>query len=76
MQPKIYYFNNGKYRAHGYHSIFLAETSETIFFSSLLCYKHFCIGSILTMRIYMKTKHNFIKNSAFVFSDFYLLGFF
>lgn len=24
----------------------------------------------------MKTKHNFIKNSAFVFSDFYLLGFF
>lgn len=24
----------------------------------------------------MKTKHNFIKNSAFVFSDFYLLAFF
>lgn len=55
---------------------FLQREVRPFFFSSLLCYKHFCIGSILTMRIYMKTKHNFIKNSAFVFSDFYLLGFF
>lgn len=31
IQPKIYYFNNDIYRAHGYHSIFLADKVRPFF---------------------------------------------